>query len=601
MSISLGGRSIRGLRYVDEVGEEHVIILAYLDGVAVWDGRIPQLIQVPRARASAVAFVPEVAAEALLVAPIAVAYAEAAVPTVAGAVGISPPTATASAVAHVPGLTNGHVLDIPTAIASAEAHVPVVAVVAGIIAPTAVATAVAHVPEVSAAVDAAVPQARAYAEAHVPEVGSRVEVLVPLAEATALAHLPDVQAAVAVAAPMATATAVGSKPTVSAGAEVAVPQAMASAVAHVPEVKVSTGPDLVGTTTSSSTTVPLPAHQSGDLILVFASNLSSNTATAPTLPSGWTSAVVASSGARAGWKIAASGSETSGTWTNATRMIAMVWRGAQIGATATDTSGNVGLTSVNWPALGTKPDSWTIRYLHARSNGGEAISADPSTEPDALISSIGNGVKLWGEKTPDPVEAGTASLSFSQYWRNLTVEIQPEGAQYPLDPIASATNGTSASSTVTITLPEAATVFAAVAGVGGGPPEASTMTSGGITGTQVYTHAGNNIRLTVARFDLPEGTHTITSDSDRAIVAAAYRGTATLGTPVWTNGATSASVAADMKVAVFTTGGQVSSTTSGTLRATAYKGGGWSCSVSIVEGAQSSISGAEGSVVLPLT
>ncbi|UTN92945.1 hypothetical protein SEA_FINKLE_26 [Gordonia phage Finkle] len=204
-----------------------------------------------------------------------------------------------------------------------------------------------------------------------------------------------------------------------------------------------------------------------------------------------------------------------------------------------------------------------------------------------------DGIAIHGTTSDDAIMGLTQPQRGTCLWLN--------APPVPLEPVASATNGTTGSATVEITLPAAATVFVAVAGVGGGPPAASTVTSGAITGTQVYTHAGNNIRLTVARFDLPAGTHTITSDSDRAIVAAAYRGTATLGTPVWTNGTTSASVAADMKIAVFTNGGQVSSTTSGTLRATAYKPGGWSCSVSIVEGAQSSISGAEGSVVLPLT
>lgn len=235
MSISLGGRSIRGLRYVDEVGEEHVIILAYLDGVAVWDGRMPVFVQAPRAMATAVGHAPVVSAESRLVAPTAVAYAEAGRPVIAGAVSIAPPVAVASAVAEVPELSHGHVLDIPAAIASAEAHVPVVSVVAGIIAPTAVATAVGHVPDVSAAVTAGVPVALVYAEAHVPEVGSRVELVVPVASASAAAAAATVSAAVAVAVPVAAASAAGYAPALSRGHNLSIPTATASAIAYAPE------------------------------------------------------------------------------------------------------------------------------------------------------------------------------------------------------------------------------------------------------------------------------------------------------------------------------------------------------------------------------
>lgn len=202
------------------------------------------------------------------------------------------------------------------------------------------------------------------------------------------------------------------------------------------------------------------------------------------------------------------------------------------------------------------------------------------------------GYKVWnGTAFVDPKEIHTwDGAQFVKQWPTDTIYV------------GSATNGTTGLATVEITLPTSATVFVAVAGVGGSPPPASTVTSGGITGTRVYTYAGSNIRLTVARFDLPAGTHTITSDSGRAIAATAYSGTATLGTPVWASGTTSATVPTGAtKVAIFTSEGQVSAASKGTLRATAYKGGGWSCSVSIVEGAQSSISGAEGSVALPLT
>jgi hypothetical protein len=80
--------------------------------------------------------------------------------------------------------------------------------------------------------------------------------------------------------------------------------------------------------------VTMPTHQAGDLIIAFAYR-DGNT-TAPSLPVGWSNPDVVGAGvtnsgntqsARIGYKFAASSSETSGTWTNATGLVIHVYRG----------------------------------------------------------------------------------------------------------------------------------------------------------------------------------------------------------------------------------------------------------------------------------
>lgn len=87
-------------------------------------------------------------------------------------------------------------------------------------------------------------------------------------------------------------------------------------------------PTVIGTPNAGAgATVTIPTHRAGDLIVIFAYRDGSNTA--PSLPTGYTN--IATGGAntnssRAGYKIALSSGETSGTWTNATHCVAYVIR-----------------------------------------------------------------------------------------------------------------------------------------------------------------------------------------------------------------------------------------------------------------------------------
>jgi len=81
--------------------------------------------------------------------------------------------------------------------------------------------------------------------------------------------------------------------------------------------------------TANAATVDLGSHSAGDLLLVFAYN--DNSATVPTLPTGWVTRVslsISNGSLLIGYKYAQSSSENIGNWTNADQIYATVWRGS---------------------------------------------------------------------------------------------------------------------------------------------------------------------------------------------------------------------------------------------------------------------------------
>ena len=112
----------------------------------------------------------------------------------------------------------------------------------------------------------------------------------------------------------------------------------------------------VGTVYAAATSVTLPTHQAGDLIVVAAVRYGNTTV--PSLPAGYTSLLTSATthGRRLGYKIAASSSETSGTWTNASTVVAAVYRGVTPGDAATSTTAAPGLT------LSSAGESWAWLY-----------------------------------------------------------------------------------------------------------------------------------------------------------------------------------------------------------------------------------------------
>ena len=105
----------------------------------------------------------------------------------------------------------------------------------------------------------------------------------------------------------------------------------------------------IGAASAEATSLTLPTHQAGDLIAVWALRAANSL---PTIPSTWLAAgsrTATGIGGLLAWKIAASSSETSGTWTNAAALLAVVYRhttnlilpgGVSLANTATSTTIN---------------------------------------------------------------------------------------------------------------------------------------------------------------------------------------------------------------------------------------------------------------------
>jgi len=158
--------------------------------------------------------------------------------------------------------------------------------------------------------------------------------------------------------------------------------------------------------------VTLGTHASGDILIAFAGLEGS--ATPPSLPAGWTNVVATASpdnvASRIGYKIAASSSETSGTWTNAQSLIVLVYRGQHasgpIGANSEDSGGG---TTVNYPALTlnvTDSTSWVILFC-VHSWGTGTLGTPTGATARSVPAGPGGGVMVgsWDSN------AGVASWS----------------------------------------------------------------------------------------------------------------------------------------------------------------------------------------------
>jgi hypothetical protein len=132
---------------------------------------------------------------------------------------------------------------------------------------------------------------------------------------------------------------------------------------------------------AASNSVTLGTHATNDLITIVAFNNTSSTI--PSLPTGWINQYTLSAtiGWRVGFRIATSSSETSGTWTNADAVIALVHRAGSnaLVLPAANVSSSGTATNITYGAIGSAldrtnaPDRWMIAL-------GSTRTADSSIE-----------------------------------------------------------------------------------------------------------------------------------------------------------------------------------------------------------------------------
>jgi hypothetical protein len=156
----------------------------------------------------------------------------------------------------------------------------------------------------------------------------------------------------------------------------------------------------VSAASDAATTLTMPSHQEGDLLVAFAYNDVSGSSTVPTVPSGWIVRISVGNAGRSfvvAWRTADSGSVASGTWTNATHVGCAVYRSnaaLYLSPGHTNFFQNAGATNLTYPALDPNfrfskvPDSWVVGFC------GTEIDTTAETPPTGMTnrtSAVGTG------------------------------------------------------------------------------------------------------------------------------------------------------------------------------------------------------------------
>jgi protocatechuate 3,4-dioxygenase beta subunit len=197
----------------------------------------------------------------------------------------------------------------------------------------------------------------------------------------------------------------------------------------------------VGANSAAGNTVTIPAHQVGDLMIIYAYR--NGNATPPGSPSGWTDigtpAGSQNQSDHTGYRFATSTSDTSGTWTNATNMVVLVYRGIDsttpIGGDSVAQSPNAASNVISYPAVTmsvTDGSSWVVGLA------GHRTATNVNVAPTGMTNRTGTVVA--GHDTNVGVTAWslhTVTVNASSSWRARTIEIVAE--RIPTEPSATAT------------------------------------------------------------------------------------------------------------------------------------------------------------------
>lgn len=185
----------------------------------------------------------------------------------------------------------------------------------------------------------------------------------------------------------------------------------------------------VGAQANAGTTVTIPAHSLGDLILLFAYRDGNQTppaapAAGGTVPT-WN--LIGSSGANSNasnFRYAiGTGITTSGTWTNATEIVCLVYRGVILPGASAGGSGTA-TTTISYPALTlqrTNGSSWVVGVAGHRTANNVEIA------PSGMINRIATGTEAAGHDTNGVVTSWTlqnVTVNASSAFRSWTVELR---------------------------------------------------------------------------------------------------------------------------------------------------------------------------------
>lgn len=200
----------------------------------------------------------------------------------------------------------------------------------------------------------------------------------------------------------------------------------------------------IGAASAAATSVTLPTHQKGDLILIMA--FKDDSITLPTVPAaGWmvlgTAAEANATSAILAYKVASNSSEVSGTWVGATEVVVDVYRGhAGIGVWL----GNTGNSNqINYPALSlsvTDGSSWVAALA------GHRTATNVEQAPSGMVNRTFAGSESAGHDTNGGLSSWSSadvSVNASSRWYSWVVEIKAAKSSTALTYVSSATGVTS--------------------------------------------------------------------------------------------------------------------------------------------------------------
>ena len=164
----------------------------------------------------------------------------------------------------------------------------------------------------------------------------------------------------------------------------------------------------VAANSAEATSVTIPSHQAGDLLLLVSFNL---TGSNPTIPAGWNVTIISADGVSparclvVGYKVASTSSEVSGTWTGSHILMAAVYRDTAnyhllCGCNRANTRNSV---SVAYAAL----NSYTTQNTSTKLNGSGGSSVCIGVI--GITANTGDGSAAPTGMTNRAVKAGASS------------------------------------------------------------------------------------------------------------------------------------------------------------------------------------------------
>lgn len=176
--------------------------------------------------------------------------------------------------------------------------------------------------------------------------------------------------------------------------------------------------------TSAASTITIPTHQVGDLIVIHAAN--SAASTKPTVPATFTSITTTTTtgafGTACGYRIATATTTTSGTWTNADRMMVVVYRGVSaVGNTASDAN-SLANVNMSYPAVTFAVSSGTSWALALGQTKGVQSPGTPGSNTSRTsgttynLSDTSGGVTGWSTTA--------TTLAASSLWATVVIELK---------------------------------------------------------------------------------------------------------------------------------------------------------------------------------